>query len=148
MSPDDTGVDAVGFGDVRWLTPEEVRQIHEYVLQPGNLTGEDGARPIESSLARIEQRVHYGDLEPDVLAIGVAYACAIAKAHCFRDGNKRTALLSMETFLRANRYRLIGVDQNELADLMEAVAGDQADERAMYARLIPHIGVIEDGKRS
>ena len=48
---------------LRWLTAEEVRTIHDRVLEPGNLPGEDDARPIESSLARIEQRVHYGALD-------------------------------------------------------------------------------------
>ena len=142
MSPNDSNGSSPDFDSVRWLVADEVRQVHDHVLKPGNLTGEDGARPIESSLARIKQRAHYGDLELNVLAIGVAYACAIAKAHCFRDGNKRTALLSMETFLRANGHRLAGVDQNGLADLMESVAGDQADERMVFDHLLPHVETI------
>mgnify|MGYP000506709832 CR=1 FL=1 len=73
---------------IRWLTADLVREIHDEVLEPGNLSEEDGAHPIESTLARIEQRAHYDDLEFDPLRIGVAYALAITKAHAFIDGNK------------------------------------------------------------
>jgi len=131
-------------GALRWLTAEEVRTIHDRVLEPENLPGEDGARPIESSLARIEQRVHYGALDVDAASIAAAYAVAIAKAHSFRDGNKRTALVAARTFLALNGYDLVDIDDEEIADLMEAVAGDRADEDTMRAYLVVHVRVIED----
>lgn len=129
---------------LRWLTAEEVRTIHNRVLEPGNLPGEDGARPIESSLARIEQRVHYGTLNVDAASIAAAYAVAIAKAHSFRDGNKRTALVAARTFLALNGYDLVDIDDEEIADLMEAVAGDRADEGTMRTYLAGHVEVIDD----
>jgi len=61
------------FDGIRWLTADLVREIHDEVLEPGNLSGEDGARPIESSLARVEQRAHCGDLEFGRLPANVPY---------------------------------------------------------------------------
>ena len=138
MSADDR-LDAL-----RWLTADEVRTIHDRILVPGNLPGEDGARPIESALARIEQRVHYGTLEIDAASVAAAYAVAIAKAHSFRDGNKRTALAATEIFLALNGYDLVDIVDEEIADLMEAVAGDRIDEKAVRAYLAAHVQVIKD----
>ena len=147
MSPeDDAGADAdgaPGFDAVRWLTPEIVRAVHDEVLTPENLAGEDGARPIEAVLGRIEQRAHYGDLPLDAVRIGAAYAVAIARAHAFIDGNKRTALLAMETFLRLHGYALVGVDQLGLADLMERVAAGEVDEVELHGALVSHAEPLE-----
>lgn len=144
MSP--TGDDGQGrtldFDAVRWLTPEIARAIHDGVLTPKNIAGEDGARPIEGVLGRIEQRAHYGDLPLDAVRIAAAYAVAIARAHAFIDGNKRTALVAMETFLELHGYELAGVNQPGLADLMERVASGEVDEDALHAALVSHVEVL------
>ena len=144
MSPtgDEGPGDALDFDAVRWLTPEIVRAVHDAVLTPENIAGEDGARPIEAVLGRIEQRAHYEDLLLDAVRIAVAYAVAIARAHAFIDGNKRTALVATETFLELHGYELVGVDQPGLADLVERVAAGDVDEDALHAALVPHVEVL------
>jgi len=51
----------------------------------------------ESALARPKNRAAYG--EPDAAALAVAYAFAHAMNHPFVDGNKRIALVALESFL-------------------------------------------------
>ena len=145
MSPDGSE-EASDAGDVRWLTPDEVRTLHDEVLMPGNLVGEDGARPVESVLARVEQRVHYGELPLDVLRIAAAYVVTIARAHAFVDGNKRTAITAADVFLMLNGHELVGLDAeaDEFARFMEGIAAGDVDEDALHDRLEPHAKPVDD----
>jgi death-on-curing protein len=51
----------------------------------------------ESALARPKNRAAYG--EPDSAALAAAFAFARAMNHPFVDGNKRIALVALESFL-------------------------------------------------
>lgn len=131
---------------IRWLTPEIVRELHDAVLVPENLAGESSVRPIDAALARVEQRAHYGDLALGVLQIACAYVVAIARAHAFNDGNKRTAAIAADVFLSLNGYELVGLDDNAEAfvDLVERVASGEADEDALCDWLAPYLEVVTD----
>ncbi|OWY32880.1 type II toxin-antitoxin system death-on-curing family toxin [Herbaspirillum aquaticum] len=76
-----------------------VIEIHDLILstEPG-LAGDHGVGPIEGALARIENHIHYQDLD-DVFEIAAMYAVAIARGHVFNDANKRTALVTALTYL-------------------------------------------------
>ena len=137
----------LGFDAVRWLTPEIVRTVHDATLTPETIAGEDGVRPIEAVLGGIEQRAHYEDFPLDVVRIGATYAVAIARAHAFIDGNKRTALGALVTFLELHGYALVGIDQPGLADLMERVAAGQVGEEELGAAVAPHVEPFEGVER-
>lgn len=124
--------------DIQWLSVAEVRQIHDSILEPSQLAGEDDTRPIESVLARVEQQVYYGQIEPDVIQIAAAYAVVISRAHSFNDGNKRTALVSMLMFLDAHGYAL-EIDQIELANRMEDCASGKIDEAQLSSVIFEHL---------
>ena len=114
--------------EIEWLPAWIVREIHDYILEPAQLTGEDETRSLEAALQRVENQVRYGALEPDVIHIAASYAVVISRAHSFNDGNKRTALLTMLYFLEDHGYSL-DVDQILLADNMErCAAGDMTDD--------------------
>lgn len=83
------------------LTPEAVEQIHDDLLGPNDLTGRARDKSLESALARVENRLAYGMVE-DCFDLAAADAMAIARGHCFNDGNKRTAFRSMQLCLLAN----------------------------------------------
>ncbi|UWE18039.1 type II toxin-antitoxin system death-on-curing family toxin [Herbaspirillum huttiense] len=76
-----------------------VIEIHDLILstEPG-LAGDHGVGPIEGALARVENHIHYQDLD-DVFEIAAMYAVAIARGHVFNDANKRTALVTALTYL-------------------------------------------------
>lgn len=80
------------------LPIELVQAIHDGVLNPGELAGPASDKSLAGSLARVENRLRYGMIA-DVFDLSAAYAIAIARGHCFDDGNKRTAFRVMQVCL-------------------------------------------------
>jgi len=78
-----------------------VDEMHDSVLNPGELAGRAMHKSLESALARVENRLAYG-LINDVFDLAAAYAIAIAQGHGFNDANKRTAFRAMVATLAFN----------------------------------------------
>lgn len=124
--------------DFVWLSVDDVRQFHDSILEPGQLTGEVSSRPIESVLARVENQVAYGQIQPDTLQIAATYAVVISRAHSFNDGNKRTALMSMLAFLDDHGFSL-EIDDYLLAERMEACAAGKIDDYGLWAEIFDYL---------
>ncbi len=56
---------------------------------------------LRASLSRVENRLKYGLIE-DIYSLAASYATAVSQAHCFNDGNKRTAFQVMDLILDLN----------------------------------------------
>ena len=120
------------------LSPELVEAIHDAILNPGELPGRARDKSLEAALARVDNRLAYGMIN-DVFDLAAAYSVAIARGHCFNDGNKRTAYRSMHICLDLNgitiAWKTIDVGQTiircaqglmedgDLADWLRAFAG-------------------------
>ncbi len=63
----------------------------------------------------------------DPVALGALLAVGISQAQAFLDGNKRTAFLTMDTFLETNGQEFVG-ERLELARQLETV-GERPGER-------------------
>lgn len=87
------------------LSPDLVEALHASVLNPGELPGRARDKSLEAALARVENRLAYG-LVNDVFDLAAAYAMAVARGHCFNDGNKRTAFRTMNAALALNGVRI------------------------------------------
>lgn len=87
------------------LTPDMVEALHSSVLNSGELTGRARDKSLDSALARVDNRLAYGMIA-DVFDLAAAYAVAVARGHCFNDGNKRTAFRTMNAALALNGIRL------------------------------------------
>jgi len=86
-----------------WVDPTVVLAVHEEQLaEYGGSAGIRDAGLLESALARPKNLAAYG--EPDVAELAASYGFGIARNHPFVDGNKRTAFVSVELFLRLNGY--------------------------------------------
>ncbi len=83
------------------LSAELVETLHTSVLNPGELPGRARDKSLDSALARVDNRLAYG-MVADAFDLAAAYAVAIARGHCFNDGNKRTAFRAMNAALRLN----------------------------------------------
>jgi len=60
--------------------------------------------------------------------LAALYAVALVEAHAFQDGNKRTALLAIRAFLRANDMSFeYGTYDEEAAAIMTGIARDEVD---------------------
>lgn len=84
-----------------FLSPDLVEAIHDAVLNPGELSGRAQDKSLEAALARVDNRMAYGMIA-DAFDLAASYAMAIARGHCFNDGNKRTAHQSMDVCLDLN----------------------------------------------
>lgn len=82
------------------ISADDVRAIHDQILlTEEGLPGEPRQGVLEGALGRIDRRLEYGDDGMTIFDVAALYAVAIAKAHAFNDGNKRTALVTALTFL-------------------------------------------------
>ncbi len=126
-------------GDIEWLTPNEVRKIHDYILEPDQLPGEDPTRPIESALDRVKNQVEYEQIELDVLQIAASYAVVISRSHSFSDGNKRTAMMSMIVFLDTHGFSLDIEDGEQLGKWMEECAAGRIDDSELWSLIFDYI---------
>ena len=103
------------------LSVEQVVMVHDHILGPNESQGTAGGKFLDGALARVENRLSYG-LVDDVYALAAAYAAAVSQAHCFNDGNKRTAFAATYVFLAINGLRINATDeetQEFLLDLYE-----------------------------
>jgi death-on-curing protein len=119
-----------------WIDPTVVLAVHEEQLAEHG--GSPGVRDIgllESALARPLNLAAYG--KPDVAEFAASYGFGIARNHPFVDGNKRTAFVSVELFLRLNGYRL-SADDSACVLTMLAVAAGEMDEASFADWLRRH----------
>ena len=109
-----------------WVEIRDVLAIHEAQLsEHGGAEGVRDQGGLESALARPLNLVAYG--EPDAASLAATYSFGIAKNHPFVDGNKRTALVTLEFFLELNGYSLTA-DDVQCVLIMLAVADGTSSE--------------------
>ena len=90
---------------MKFLKADDVLLIHEQVINPKELQGLAGDKSLESVIARVDNRIHYG-LISDVYELAACYAVYIAVGHVFNDANKRTAFAIMKLCLDINGVSL------------------------------------------
>lgn len=87
--------------DIVWLLREVVEAIHdEQIAWHGGSEGIRDAGLLASAIDRPRNLAAYGD--PDLASLAVSLGYGLARNHPFVDGNKRTAFVSVETFLLLN----------------------------------------------
>ena len=105
-----------------WIDPEAPSGAHDDQLaEHGGAAGLRDAGLFESALARPQNAAVYGT--PDVAALAAAYGFGLAKNHPFVDGNKRIALVAMETFLMLNGFALTADDAQTVLAILSVAAG-------------------------
>lgn len=118
------------------ISLELVIEIHDNVIDiSGGANGVNIDR-LAGSLSRIEQQIFYNDVN-DVFEIACWYAVAIAKGHGFTDGNKRTALSTMLTFLDIQGITLI--ENTGLDDIMVDVVESKLSHDVLVKKLAYYI---------
>jgi death on curing protein len=106
-----------------WLDARILLAVHdEQLVEHGGISGIRDQSMFESALSRATNLAAYG--EPDFAELAAAYGFALAKNHPFLDGNKRTAFVAVELFLRLNRYALEADDGDCVLTMLALAAGD------------------------
>ncbi len=111
-----------------WILFESALAMHN--RQIAEHGGSDGVRDeglLSSALARPQNLLAYTD-DADIAALAGAYAFGIAKNHPFIDGNKRTALVVMRTFLRANGHDLKATQEEKYITFLNLADGSLSED--------------------
>jgi len=110
-----------------WLTVTMTVAIHDEQLAiHGGLAGMRDGALLESALDRPRNKWVYENAELPELA--AAYGYGIAKNHPFVDGNKRTSLLAIYTFLGINGIDFIVAEADAAAMIFALAAGEVSEE--------------------
>ena len=108
------------------LSVDHIIAIHDDVLEPNELQGMAGDKSLEGALSRVENRLNYGLIE-DIYSLAASYAVAVSQAHCFNDGNKRTAFQVMDLILDLNGIHA-GWDVEEVGQKIVLLSQSKLDE--------------------
>jgi death-on-curing protein len=110
-----------------WLSRQLVLAIHdEQLAEHGGALGIRDEGLLDSALARPLNRAGYG--EPDLAELATLYAIAIARNHPFVDGNKRTAYVALEGFIRLNGCRFPVSDADAVVMTLSMASGELTDD--------------------
>lgn len=115
-----------------WLEKREVVHFNkELIAEHGGLQGSPREGALESTLARPRNLLAY---EPgcSLFRLAASYGYGFAKNHCFPDGNKRVALISIAVFLLSNGYELIASEVDAVVTIRSVASGDM-DEQELSA---------------
>lgn len=118
----------------RWVERAVLIAVHEMQLaEHGGAAGLRDASLLDSALGRPLNLAAHG--EPDAATLAAAYGYGIARNQAFIDGNKRTALVAAELFLRLNGWRLEVGDADCVLTMLAVATGDiTEDEFAAWLR--------------
>lgn len=102
---------------MKYLTVKDVLLLHQMAID--EFGGSHGLRDLgllESAVARPSSTYDGEELYPDIYTKGAALVHSLLLNHQFVDGNKRTAMFSVMTFLELNGFELTASQK----DIVEA----------------------------
>ena len=113
---------------MRWVRLDTVLALHKrQIAEHGGGEGVRDLGLLESALAR-PQNLHAYEPETDLASLAAAYAFGIAKNHAFVDGNKRTALVEMRTFLILNGSDINASQEDKYLTILALAEGSLAED--------------------
>ncbi|HEX9014415.1 MAG TPA: type II toxin-antitoxin system death-on-curing family toxin [Chloroflexota bacterium] len=119
---------------IRYLTVLDVEALHVFIMErtgdPPSSLRDRGL--LEAAVIRPQMAAHYE--EADLIRQAAILAAGISQAQAYIQGNKRTAFIAADVFLRANGCTLEG-DPLEMARLLEGIAAPSGNEAEAIDRL-------------
>ncbi|HET6527844.1 MAG TPA: type II toxin-antitoxin system death-on-curing family toxin [Balneolaceae bacterium] len=121
---------------IKFLNKAIILAFHEDQVK--TYGGKQGVRDeglLESALAQPQVSFEGEYIHKSVYEMAAAYGFHICKNHPFFDGNKRTALVAIYTFLFVNGYQLKAEKKSLYAVMMDLANGKvEKGELAEYLR--------------
>jgi death-on-curing protein len=113
-----------------WVPLRAVVAIQrELIAEHGGLSGPPRLGDLEAALGRPGNLHAYSEVPPSLARLAAAYGYALAKGHCFPDGNKRVALAILDVFLRMNGSELTASEPEAVETIQALAAGDLSEEQ-------------------
>ncbi|MGD0446439.1 MAG: type II toxin-antitoxin system death-on-curing family toxin [Edaphobacter sp.] len=109
-----------------WIDKPEVLIVHS--MQLAEHGGSDGIRDetlLDSALAK--PRNVFAD-SVNLPRLAASYAFEIARNHAFVDGNKRTALVVSEGFLRINGTKIVSTPEEKYLTFLHLAEGSLSED--------------------
>ena len=117
--------------DPTWVPLRAVIAIQdELIAEHGGLAGPPRQGDLEAALGRPVNLHAYPEAPLTLPRLAAAYGFALARGHCFPDGNKRVALAIIDVFLRLNGLAL-NADETDAALTIQALAAGDLTEDAL-----------------
>lgn len=114
-----------------WLDSRDVCAIQgEILAESGGASGILSKGSLESTLNKPKNLYHYGD-DVTLYELAASYGYGLVKNHCFIDGNKRVALISVYTFLSINGIELIASEVDAASFFLDLAASLETQEEDM-----------------
>jgi death on curing protein len=111
-----------------WIDKPEVLIVHS--MQLAEHGGSDGIRDetlLDSALAKPRNVLAYAD-SPNLARRAASYAFGLARNHAFIDGNKRTALVVSEGFLRVNGFKIVSTPEEKYFTFLHLADGSLSED--------------------
>ncbi|MCU7922892.1 MAG: type II toxin-antitoxin system death-on-curing family toxin [Candidatus Thiodiazotropha sp. (ex Dulcina madagascariensis)] len=116
----------------------------ELPQEHGGLDGPVDENALGAALARPKQLEHYSNPTATLSQLAAAYGFGFAENHCFRDGDKRVALVAVDVFLQMNGYELVA-SEVEAAVTFQALAAGEFDESQLAEWIVRNMQVVGEG---
>ncbi len=116
--------------------------VHDEILRQTGV-GREGCHldKLEGVLSRIDQQMYYNNVD-DLFEVSAWYGIALAKGHAFVDGNKRTGLAVMLTFLEIQGVTII--NHTGLDDLMVDIVESNNEHEILAKRVANFLIVLSE----
>jgi len=126
-----------------WLSKQEVIALHDEAVKDfGGSLGVLNEGALESTIMRPQQLAHY-EPESNICELAAAYGYGLVKNHCFVDGNKRIAFITVDVFLIRNGYELVAPEV-EAVEVMVDVAKGKLSQAELATWLTSNIEEIAE----
>lgn len=124
------------------MSEQSARYIHaQFMDEHGGLYGPAREGALEAALARPRHLYTRSRKRPSLERLAAAYGFAIAKGHCFPDGNKRLTLGVIDVFLQLNGRELTA-DEAETVVTIRSVAAGELDKEELSAWIAANSGPL------
>ena len=109
-----------------YLTVSQIRELHDAVIEEHG--GDRGSRSVGGLDSCVEAPQNVAFLKDgDVFEQASAYACSILRKNPFKDGNRRTALVTALVFLEINGVMDHDYDESMLLQAVRYLAEGKMD---------------------
>jgi death-on-curing protein len=116
--------------DPTWVPLRAVIAIQaELMAEHGGLTGPPRQGDLEAALGRPVSLHACSELPQTLQRLAAAYGFALARGHCFPDGNKRVALAIIDVFLRMNGLALTADELDAVSTIQQLAAGELTEDQ-------------------
>ena len=134
--------------DPTWAPLRAVVAIQrELIAEHGGLTGPPRHGDLEAALGRPINLHAYSQTPLPLPRLAAAYGFALARGHCFPDGNKRVALAIIDVFLRMNGLELMS-DELDAVDTIQSLAAGDLTEDQLADWITAHVAPVAKTPRA